>query len=190
VKKALLFLLILAATGGFVFSADLMDYPESLNGGNFLVDTGLGWAFTSGSGATMNTSIKVPPIVFNAEYCLPSVPISLGCLVGVYQYDWRHSAINTPWLESWTYATFGARVNWHWNIGVSWFDLYTGAFIGYTYSSWSVDSTPYEINIKQTYGGIDFGGQVGAHFYFAKNLGAVAEWGYPFVTKAGFALKF
>jgi len=182
-KKVLLLLLVLSAAGGFAFSADLMDYPTSLGGGDFLIDAGLGWAFTSGSSTSISASTTIPPIVLSAEYCLPSIPVSVGGLMGFYQYEWRHSGVNTPWVETWTYATFGVRANWHWNIGVSWFDLYTGAFIGYNYFSWSSES-------KYTHGGLDFGGQVGAHFYFAKNMGALAEWGYPFVAKAGLALKF
>jgi len=190
-KRLLMFLLVLLITGGIAFSADLMDYPASLNGGNFLFDVGLGWAFVSSSGTSISTSIKIPPIVLSAEYCIPSVPISIGGLAGFYQYEWRYSELKTPWIETWTYTTFGARINWHWNIGVSWFDLYTGAFIGYTYFSWSSGLNSYTDQImQQTHRGIDFGGQVGAHFYFAKNIGALAEWGYPFVTKAGFALKF
>lgn len=189
-KKVSMFLLVLVAAGGFAFSADLMDYPAPLRSGNFLVDVGVGWAFASASGSSISASIKVPPIAISAEYCLPSVPISVGGLMGFYQYEWRYSRTYTSWAESWTYFTLGARANWHWDIGVSWFDLYTGIFGGYTHFSWSGDSNPYIGYIMQTYGGIDFGGQIGAHFYLANNIGVVAEWGYPFTTKAGLALKF
>ena len=190
-KKVFLFLLVFIMTCGFAFSVDLMDYPAPLSSGNLLADVGLGWAFASSSGNSISASIKVPPIVLSAEYCLPSVPISIGILAGFYQYEWKYSEIVSPWIETWTYTTFGGRVNWHWNIGVSWFDLYTGAFVGYTYFSWSSGfNTNTDHIMQQRHEGIDFGGQVGAHFYFSKNVGAVAEWGYPFITKAGFALKF
>jgi hypothetical protein len=189
-KKVSLLLLALMVAGGFAFSADLMDYPSPLKGGNFLTDVGIGWSFASGSGTSTSASTKIPPIVLSAEYCLPSIPISAGGIVGFYQYEWRYLGGNTPWVETWTYVTFGARANWHWNISVSWFDLYTGVFVGYTYFSWSSGSNPHTGNVNQTYKGIDFGGQVGAHFYFAENIGVTAEWGYPFITKAGLALKF
>jgi len=179
-KKVLLLLLILGFIGGFAFSVDLMQYPPPLEGGNILIDAGLGYAFASDLGATM----KIPPIVLSAEYCLPSVPISIGGLFGFYKYEFKQS-----WLETWTYATFGARANWHWNIDVSRLDLYTGAFIGYTYFSWSSDFSPIAGYIKPNFGGIDFGGQAGAHFYFIKHIGAVLELGYPFVVKAGLAIK-
>jgi len=161
-----------------------MEYPPPLDGGDILIDAGLGWAFASGAGATM----KIPPIVVSGEYCLPSAPISIGALFGFYRFEWKSALYS--WVETWTYATFGARANWHWNIDVNWLDLYTGAFVGYTYFSWSSDSKPYLGYVKPAYGGIDFGGQVGAHFYFTNHVGAVVELGYPFVAKAGLALKF
>jgi len=183
-KKFLLLFLSLLVVGGLAFSVDLMQYPPPLEGGDILIDAGIGYAFASAVGASM----KIPPIVLSAEYCLPSVPISVGGLAGFYRYEWKSSSYS--WVETWTYATFGARANWHWNINVSWLDLYTGAFIGYTYFSWSSDLSPAASYIKPAYGGLDFGGQAGAHFYFTEHIGAVAEFGYPFAAKAGLALKF
>jgi len=185
-KRVLFLFLAFVMAGGFAFSVDLMEYPPPLEGGNILVDAGVGYAFASGLGAT----IKIPPVVASAEYCLPTgVPISLGALAGFYQFEWRYLG-TASWVETWTYATFGARANWHWNIDASWLDLYTGAFVGYTYFKWSSDSRPYDGYIQPYYGGIDFGGQVGAHFYFTKHIGAVLEFGFPFAAKAGVALKF
>jgi len=184
-KRIFLALLVLLVAGGFAFSVDLLEYPPPLEGGNILIDAGVGYAFASGLGAT----VKFPPVVASAEYCLPTgVPISLGALFGFYQFEWK-SALER-WVETWTLATFGARANWHWNINASWLDLYTGAFVGYTYFKWSSDSNPYPGYVQPYYGGIDFGGQVGAHFYFSSHIGAVAEFGYPFAAKAGLALKF
>jgi len=178
-------LLVLVVAGGFAFSADLMHYPLPLDGGNILVDVGLGWAVASASRA----KIKIPPIVLSAEYCLPSIPISVGGLIGFYQYEWKSPNVY-PWVETWTYVTFGARANWHWNIDVSWLDLYTGAFAGFTSFSWASNIAPDGGYVKPSYGGPAFGIQVGAHFYFSERVGAVAELGYPFVAKAGVALKF
>jgi len=183
-KKSLLFFFIFLMAVGFAFSADLMDYPPPLEGGNILIDAGIGYAFASGAGA----SIKFPPVVLSVDYCLPSVPISVGGLAGFYQYTWEFPSLS--WTSTWTYATFGARANWHWNIDVKWLDLYTGAFFGYTYFSWHSDKDPYPGYVAPSYGGLDFGGQAGAHFYFSKHFGAVAELGYPFVAKVGLALKF
>jgi len=170
---------------GFAFSVDLMEYPPPLEGGNILVDAAVGYAIMSAVGATL----KFPPVVASAEYCLPTgVPISIGALAGFYQYEMKYPLYS--WVETWTLATFGARANWHWNIDINWLDLYTGAFVGYTYFSWSSDLPPSLGYIQPYYGGLDFGGQVGAHFYFAKHIGVVFELGYPFAAKVGLALKF
>ena len=186
-KRLFLFLLVLGVAGGFAFSADLMDYPPSLEGGNILVDIGIGYAFLP-TRLNSDPTMKIPPIVLSAEYCLPSgVPISVGALAGFYQCEWTGG---TNWAETWTFVTFGARANWHWNIDVSWLDLYTGAFFGYTLYSYINDGNPQIGHIHPSYGGLSFGGQAGAHIYLSKHLGFVAEMGYPFVAKAGLALKF
>jgi hypothetical protein len=181
-KKIVLVLLFLSLAAGFVFSGDLMKYPPPLEGGDILIDLGLGWAF---SAADTGISIKIPPIVLNAEYCLPFIPISVGALAGFYQLGWTGGY--SYWNETWTYATFGGRANWHWNFDVSWLDFYTGVFFGYTHFSFTSN---YISGPERAYGGIEYGGQVGVHFYFTKNIGAVAELGYPFVAKAGVAFKF
>ena len=179
-KRALLFLLVFGVVGGFTFSADLMDYPPPLDSGNILVDVGLGYVFVP------DTTIKIPPIVASAEYCLPSVPISVGGLVGFYQYEKK--APKELWVETWTYVTFGARANWHWNIDVSGLDLYTGALFGYNYFTWFSDR-PYGY-VEPANSGLVFGFQGGAHFYFSEYVGVVAELGFPFLAKVGLALKF
>jgi len=182
-KRVLLFLLVFLMAVGFAFSADLMDYPPPLNGGNILVDIGVGYTFPDAASAI----IKIPPIIASAEYCLPSVPISVGALIGFYQYEW--DSVSYGWgVETWTYATFDARANWHWNIDASWLDLYTGALLGYTYFNSSY-SRPY-LYAELKYGGLEFGAQAGAHFYFSEHFGVVAELGYPFIAKVGLTLKF
>ena len=190
-KKVLLLLLVLFVAGGLAFSADLMNFPPSLDGGNILIDVGLGFALAP----KKDTSMKVPPIVLSAEYCLPSgVPISVGGLIGFYQYEYRYKdpGAHVPWVETLTFLTFGARANWHWNIdiGIDWIDLYTGIFFGYTNFSWSSNSSPYSGYVQDAHGGLNFGGQAGAHLYFTNRFGAVVELGYPFVAKAGLAIKF
>jgi hypothetical protein len=177
-KKVLLVFGVLLVMAGFAFSADLMDYPPPLEGGNFLVDAGIGWALSDDKDA----SIKIPPVAVSAEYCIPTgAPISIGALVGFYQFNWG------SWKETWTYLTFGARANWHWNIEVCSLDLYTGVFIGYT--NVSLSGRP-ESRGGPSPGGFKFGGQAGMHYYFSDRVGAVLELGYPFIVKAGAAFKF
>jgi hypothetical protein len=55
------------------------------------------------------------------------------------------------------------------------------------YFSWDWDG-PSGIS-EPSLGGLAFGGQIGAHFYFTKTIGAVVELGVPF-SRIGLALKF
>ena len=190
-KRVLLFFLVFLMVGVFAFSADLMNYPRSLDGGNILVDVGFGYALAP----KPNTTINIPPILLSAEYCLPSsVPISVGGLVGFYQYGYKYKepGSHVPWEETLTFVTFGARANWHWNvdININWIDLYTGIIVGYNYFSQTIEGNPYSGYVQSAHGGLAYGGQAGAHFYFSDRIGAVVELGYPFVAKAGVALKF
>ena len=181
-KKVFLVLLVLTVFGATAFASDLLSYPPPLRPGNILIDVGVGYAFATGSGASM----VVPPLVLTVEYCLPvGVPISVGGLIGYYQWEWRGAG----WVETWSYTTFGARANWNWNINLDWLNLYTGVFVGYTHFSWSANVAGSEI-IAPNYGGVSIGGQAGARFFFSRNFGAVVELGFPFVAKAGLAIKF
>lgn len=183
-KKICLVLLVLLVAGGAVFANDLLQYPPPLKGGNLLVDAGLGLRSTGYSGA----SWKIPPLFAQVEYALPvGVPISVGGMFTIcqYGYDYRWSGSRYSW--KWTDMTFAARGNWHWNIDVNWLDLYTGIAIGYTYSKWDDGGWS---GSSYDYSGVFFSGQVGAHFYFTKMVGVMAEIGYPYWFKAGIALKF
>jgi hypothetical protein len=185
-KKAVLVMAILGIVSGGVFAFDLMSYPPPVEGRDFLIDVAVGYASAygySGSG----TSLKIPPLSASVEYALPiSVPISVGGLFAFYQYGWDYYGYS----YTWTYMFFGGRANWHWNFDISWLDAYTGAFIGYRYFKESYDGPKGWWYAEANYGGFTMGGQVGAHFYFTKNIGALVEAGYPFLIKAGLALKF
>jgi len=181
-KKGLLFFLVLLVVAGSVFSADLSIYPQPLEGGSILVDAGAGYALSD----HRNASMQIPPIIVSADYCLPvGLPISIGGLLAFYRFNF-----NTPLLtysSTWTYMTFGARANWHWNLDVSQLDLYTGVFVGYNFF---YDDSKMQGHGKYVESGMKFGGQAGMHYYFTDSVGAVVEVGYPFIAKAGVAFKF
>jgi hypothetical protein len=175
---------ILAASGAFAI--DMMSYPPPVEGGDLMVDVGIGYASAlgySGSGTTM----KIPPIFAQVEYALPvGVPISVGGMVSFWQYGWEYYSYS----YTWTYVVGGARANWHWGLDVDWLDFYTGLLIGYRYFKENYDGPKGYWYTEANYGGFTVGAQAGAHFYFTKNVGAVLEAGYPFLIKAGLALKF
>ena len=185
-KKFILVLFVLAAFGGSLFAFDLLQYPPSLDGGDLLIDIGAGF----GSFGASNWDVKIPPLAVSVEFCIPAgIPLSIGGMFSFFQYGWESSS------HSWTYdfMVFAGRANWHWNFDVSLLDFYTGISLGYqSFSSaysgpdqaWA--NTQYNWN----YGGFFWAGQLGAHFYFTKHFGLLAEIGYPIWAKAGLSLKF
>jgi hypothetical protein len=178
-KKLIVAIVVLGAASGTLFAFDPMSYPPPVEGGNILVDAGIGFGLNPGRG-----SVSIPPLSASVEYALPvNVPVSVGGSVGFSRYKKDWGAFD----ETFTYFIFGARGNWHWGFNVDWLDLYSGLFLGYRYASWDWDG-PSGYN-DPDYSGLAFGAQIGAHFYFTKTVGAVVELGAPF-SKIGLALKF
>jgi hypothetical protein len=182
-KKLILVLLVLALGCGSAFAFDILSYPSSMAGGDLQVDIGVGYALGSAGG----WKLKIPPLAVSVDYALPvEVPISVGGIFGFYQYGYDSGV----WDYTHTYMVFGGRANWHWGFDVKWLDLYTGLTLGYRYHRSSIDGPNSNLASDTSYSGFSFGGQLGAHFYFTKTVGAVVEFGYPFVAKVGLALKF
>jgi hypothetical protein len=185
-KKLVISAVALVAACGALWAFDPLKYPPPVAGGNLLVDVSVGYAGAYGFTGS-GVSLKIPPLSAGVEYALPSIPLSVGGMIAFYQYGYDWSVYS----ETWTYVIGGARANWHWGLDVPWLDLYTGIFLGYRYFKWSYDGpTLGGWYAEPSYGGLAFGGQVGAHFYFTKTIGALVEAGYPFLIKAGLALKF
>lgn len=184
-KKLLLALAVLAVVSGTLFAFDPMSYPPPVKGGNLLVDLGIG----VGLGYKTYGNVSIPALSADVEYALPvNVPISVGGAFGIVQYKRNFGYVGSDVTETWTYTIFGAKGNWHWGFDVPWLDFYSGLFLGYRYFSWDFEgySGSYP---EPDYNGFVPGGQIGAHFYFTKNIGAVIEFGMPF-SKIGLALKF
>jgi hypothetical protein len=182
-KKIFLALLIFSVTCGFALDFDILSYPPPVNGGNVMVDAGIG---LTANGSTYGT-ISIPPIFVNVEYALSAnLPISVGGFAAFYQYNKRVIG-DSGW--QYTFFTLGGRADWHWGFDINWLDLYSGMWIGYNVFSadWVGGGSG---STAPSYGGIGFGFQVGSHFYFKDNIGLVLESGYPFALKIGAALKF
>ena len=181
-KKALLTVAALAAVTGTLPAFDILSYPPPVKGGNILVDLGVG----IGIGYRTHGNVSIPALAADVECALPvGVPISVGGTVGIIQYKGDYTGTNVT--ETWTYTFFGAKGNWHWGFNVQWLDLYSGLFLGYRYFEGNVEGYPNYL--APDYSNFAPGGQIGAHFYFTKNVGAIIEFGAPF-SKIGLALKF
>ncbi|MCL2128199.1 MAG: hypothetical protein FWH38_08090 [Treponema sp.] len=187
--KKLVIVLALAAvlaTGTAFADFDILSYPGSLEGGNLLIDIGLG---LNSYGLLYGGSLKIPPAILTVNYCLPvSVPISVGGFFSLSQYGSEWSG---GYKYRRTYFIIGAQADWHWGFDMTWLDLYTGLSTGYCGTVYNYDGPD---NAHKTdfasRGYLDYGFHGGAHFYFSKNIGVVVEAGYPTWLKVGLALKF
>jgi hypothetical protein len=183
-KKLLILLIFFVLVSGSAFAFDILSFPPPVEGGNILLDVGLGLRSTGYSGA----SWVIPPLFVQVEYALPvGVPISVGGLFTVSRYKYDFGGWLGGYTWSWTDITIATRANWHWGLNISWLDLYTGLSLGWTISMF--DSTS-SLFTGSDYSGFYTAFQAGAHFYFTQNIGAVAEIGHPYWLKAGLALKF
>jgi tetrahydromethanopterin S-methyltransferase subunit E len=177
-KKLLLLLIVFIVGSAGAFAFDILSYPPPVNGGNILVDIGIGLI------SAKDGDITIPPLRVSAEYALTAgVPISVGGLIAIHGSEYKNWGSKLSWL----YFTFGGRANWHWGLDVAWLDLYSGIFLGYQVVSYDGPSY-YEDHFD--YGGFTPGIQVGAHFYFTDKLGAFVEFGHPYWASIGLALKF
>ena len=185
-KKIVLVLLVLAIVGGSAFAMDILSYPPPVQGGNILLDLGVGLRGVGYSGAKWH----IPPLFAQVEFALPvGVPISVGGMFTISKFgttwNWSH---DEKYEWSWTDITVAGRANWHWGFDINWLDFYTGLSMGYIIEKFN--SEPKWTEEEYSYGGFFYAIQVGAHFYFTKLIGVVAEFGYPYWFKAGVALKF
>jgi len=191
-RKLVLVIAIAAAVAAGGFAEDkgssgggfnILSFPPPVQGGNIMLDLGLGLR-------NYSNDLIIPPLFIQAEYALPvGVPISVGGIFSFYQTGWDSG----PRSHRWTELIIAARANWHWGFNVNWLDFYTGLSLGYDISiaDYKLNGNKYDPgNLSRTYGGFDFGFLAGAHFYISKTFGFEVETGYPYYLKAGIALKF
>jgi hypothetical protein len=169
-KKLVLTLAVLVVTGGAVSAVDLLKYPPPVEGGDFMLNVGGG--FSLPYERFYGFDMMILPVFATGEYALPvKLPISVGGIIGIWQYGWDGNV--------YTYVPLAARANWHWAFNVNWLDFYTGISAGYLYST--TGYMPFIICA-----------QIGAHFYFKKNIGIGVEVdaGSLMLTNASVAFKF
>ncbi|TAE28139.1 MAG: hypothetical protein EAZ91_15170 [Cytophagales bacterium] len=85
----------------------------------------------------------------------------------------------------------GARGSYHFNeilkISEDKLDLYAG--VGLIYGGWTWKES--YVGLRSSYGGVDFGGHVGARYFFKPALGAFAEAGFGVAPlQVGLSFKF
>jgi hypothetical protein len=181
--KKLCVFLVIGCIGGSAFAFDILSYPPPVSGGNILIDAGVGF------GIGYEGDLLIPPLFAQVDYALPKIPISIGGNVSYWRngYDRTYVGYDVEW--TYNYLAILARGNWHWGFNVKWLDFYTGLSIGYRafWEEVKVSDSSYKMD-KNNYSGMDWGLQLGAHFYFTEKVGAMIELGYP-MSRIGISFK-
>ncbi|MDR3336265.1 MAG: hypothetical protein LBT16_03575 [Treponema sp.] len=140
----------------------------------------------------------IPPISVSADFKLPiQLPITIGGTAALSTWGYETSAgiPNSEIKVTYTNIGFGVRGQYHFNFLKN-LDAYAGLTLGYVIQTADVKYGSAYGNIgKPAYAGISFflfGANIGARYFFTKNIGVYAELGYSGlqIASAGLSLKF
>ncbi len=146
----------------------------------FFVTTGVNGQFQEGkshAGPSIGISFLGSTLSFGANYeygmKIKDVPGLIG-VGGIFRY-WSYG--NEFW--NFTYIVIGAQGNYHFKIGDGKIDPYLGLTLAYNAgsSSWAGDGILNQYLNSGFSGGIWFGFQGGARYWFSPNLAAHARFG-------------
>jgi hypothetical protein len=164
-------------------------YSELVKENKFLINTGIGYSPTP-------YEMRLPPISASVEYMLQELPLSVGGYFGIAmnKADYGIAKYND------TNMGFGARASWHFNL-IKTLDPYISLTLGWVIWQQKVEDTRTEFVNGITYspssaeinrGTILLGFNIGARYFFTKNVGAYLEVGYNVlsVVSTGLSLKF
>jgi hypothetical protein len=189
-KLMLLSVLAAVAAGGAFGQAWYNSYAPGIEGSKVFINAGVGYGL-------LPYKMSLPPISASVEYGLAKIPLSFGVYFGITGYDEELSAYSS---YKGTMTGFGARASYHFNFLKN-LDPYASLTLGWLVYSQEVkatvpgvpgyteDRTATAENDLSTF---FYGFNVGARYFFTKNIGAYAELGYSAVSvvNAGLSLKF
>ena len=185
-KKILVGLLVLAAVAGSASAIDWQSYPDAIADDFVSIHLGAGIGYVQYGAAV------IPPLIASADFNLPigGLPFTLGGIFGLTTSHWEYGAVEWDY----TMTAFGVRFGYHPNFGVKNLDAYVNVELGYwaVSSKASVSTGSSSASAGASGGTLLYGANVGAQYFFTKNIGAFAELGYSALTFAriGLALKF
>jgi hypothetical protein len=191
-KKGVLVLVLAGVLAAGVSAQTWYDsYAPGVDAGRVFINAGVGLGYSS-------YTMGVPPISVSADFKLPIwLPITVGAMAAVSTWGYStslgvpHSEIDVTYVN----IGFGARGMYHFNFLRN-LDTYTGLTLGYVIQTADVKYGSAYGSIKPAaYKGAPFflfGVNLGARYFFTKNIGAYLELGWSGlqIIGAGVSVKF
>jgi hypothetical protein len=189
-KKVIVFLVLALVAAGVVFGQEggawYNSYAEGIDQ-KLLLNVGIGLGPTGGY------DLGFPPVSASVDFKLPiQLPITVGGIFTFsrWKYSWGFSGTNYDF--AWNNIGIGARGMYHFNFLKN-LDTYAGLTLGWVIQSF--DGGDYDESFGGGYAAHSFflyGFNVGARYFFTKNIGAYLELGYSGLQflSAGLSLKF
>jgi hypothetical protein len=192
-KRILIVVLVLTAATASVQALDWTSYPDAIEGGLVQINAGVGIGAPIYGGA----NLVIPPLVASADFNLPigGLPFTLGAFFGFTTSKWEQSVAGYGYKVETTGLGFGARFGYHPDFGIKNLDTYANVELGWFAVTAKASSTGGAASASYStpaLGGFLYGANIGARYFFIKNVGVFAELGYSALTfaKAGIALQF
>jgi len=161
-RKVLLFILLFfCLTGLFA-----QNYPEIMNNGTFLINTGIGFGGRINDNATM----LCPPLTVSFDVAIPiaGLPFTIGIITGYFSEEFKN-------IKLFNFLPVAGRIAYHLGFNVPRLDTYAVLTLG------SVINFDGESKFW-------FGLGVGGRYFFHPNIGAYLEAGFDTVQNVTFGL--
>jgi hypothetical protein len=193
-KKRVFAVLVLAiVVVGGIFAQEKKwynSYAPGIEGSKIFVNTGIGFGI-------LPYKMSIPPISASVEYGLANIPLSIGGYFGITGYNEELSAYSS---YKGTLVGFGAKASYHFNFFKN-LDPYASLVLGWLVYNQEVTSTvpgipglysETTVTADNDLSAFYYGFNLGARYFFTKNIGAYVELGYSAVSvvSAGLSLKF
>jgi len=138
-----------------------------------------------------DTKIVVPPLAFKYEFAV-SPKFSAGLYIGYIStelnYDYGGIGLNSN--TTYDYYNISGFSNYHFPVKSKKLDPYVGIMLGYQALSTDTEHDYTDYTTSAAAGGVIWGAQVGANYYFSKGVGVFAELGYGVaILNVGLALR-
>jgi opacity protein-like surface antigen len=187
-KKRLLIVLVLAmVVAGGAFADWYDSYAPGIDESKVFINAGVGMGF----------SVEDIPISVSADFKLPiKLPITAGATAAFNSWKDIIGAGNSQIGVTYTDIAIGARGHYHVNLLKN-LDTYAGLTLGWVFQIVDVEYGSYWNNHenKPSYSAKPYflyGFNIGARYFFTKNIGAYLELGYSGLQLAslGLSVKF